>query len=167
MTMPKSELELHIEGLDCANCALTLERSIAQLDGMERVQVSFADATLRAVGTLDPEAIAQRVEALGYRAVNQPPPALQRPDAQVAASSGLWRSIAAFLRYLWTDRPTAVALVAAVLLLVTARHEDFQLGLVAVAAKLLCHHLGLGEGELGAAGSDQDSRHDRETIARR
>ena len=87
MTMPKSELELHIEGLDCANCALTLERSIAQLDGMERVQVSFADATLRAVGTLDPEAIAQRVEALGYRAVSHPPPAstrtpLRQPPAQ-------------------------------------------------------------------------------------
>ncbi|MFN2156766.1 MAG: cation transporter [Anaerolineae bacterium] len=66
MTTEKTELHYRIGGMDCADCALTLERSVAQLEGVDQVQVSFTTATLDAVGTLDPQAIAERVHALGY-----------------------------------------------------------------------------------------------------
>ena len=51
MTSP-SEIKLHIGGMDCANCALTLERSIQQLNGVEDAQVNFAAGTMEATGQL-------------------------------------------------------------------------------------------------------------------
>lgn len=120
MNTPESELTMHIEGLDCANCAMTLERSIAQLEGIEQVQVSFTNATLQAAGAPDREAIARRVEALGYRVVSQPPTQAPASDARAISPAGLWGGIATFLRYLWQDRSTAVALVATAVLVASA-----------------------------------------------
>ena len=53
MSTSSSELVLPVVGMDCAECALTLERSVAQLDGVEHVQVSFMAGTLQAKGSLD------------------------------------------------------------------------------------------------------------------
>jgi copper chaperone CopZ len=54
--------------MDCADCALTLERSVAKMEGVEHVQVNFIAGTLQARGTVDREAIVQQVHALGYQA---------------------------------------------------------------------------------------------------
>ncbi len=111
--MTTTERQLRIEGMDCANCALTLERSIGQLEGVEQAEVNFATTTLSVSGELDLDAINKRVEALGYRVVDedaesQPEAAEQEP----ARTPG-------FLRYLLADRDTAVALIGAALLLLT------------------------------------------------
>lgn len=59
-----------IEGMDCADCAQTIERAVSRLDGVTNVAVSFPVATMRVeyqpsgVGI---ERIAERVEKLGYR----------------------------------------------------------------------------------------------------
>jgi Cd2+/Zn2+-exporting ATPase len=108
MKTPNSELVLPVEGMDCADCALTLERSVAQLDGIERVQVSFVTGTLQVAGSFDPEAVVERVHALGYQVGDDP--------------SGESRSVArrdTFVRYLWRERSTAIALIGAVLLLLS------------------------------------------------
>jgi len=114
MTEQKTELRYRIDGMDCADCALTLERSIAQLDGVDRVQVSFTTATLEAVGTLDPHAIADRVHALGYKVRDE-----GRPEDTEDVTAEQGRGIVRFLRYLWRNHTTAIALVGGLLLLLT------------------------------------------------
>ena len=38
--------QLKIAGMDCADCALKLEKGVARLDGVHRADVSFATATM-------------------------------------------------------------------------------------------------------------------------
>jgi Zn2+/Cd2+-exporting ATPase len=114
MTTEKTELHYRIGGMDCADCALTLERSVAQLEGVDQVQVSFTTATLDAVGTLDPQAIAERVHALGYEVRTD----TEEEEAEPAAARE-GNGIVRFVRYLWQDRATALALIGGVLLLLT------------------------------------------------
>jgi Cd2+/Zn2+-exporting ATPase len=94
--------------MDCANCALTLERSVAQLEGIKEVQVSFVAGTLQAVGSFDPEAVVERVHALGYKVGDGAP----RERESVGKHE-------TFVHYLWKERRTAVALLGAVLLLLS------------------------------------------------
>ena len=41
-TPPPDTIELTIRGMDCADCALNLERSVARLAGVTACEVSFA-----------------------------------------------------------------------------------------------------------------------------
>ena len=102
------EKTFHVEGMDCASCALKLEQSVAQLDGIELVEVSFAGETLRVAGRFEPDAVAARVHALGYQ-VASGPRNTPRPEAGSETLA----------RYLWSDRTTVVALIGAVLLLLS------------------------------------------------
>ncbi len=106
------KLELKITGLDCADCALTLERGVGQLDGVEKITVNFNTATLKAVGSLDHAAIVGRVRALGYDVVDQRE-GEQAPVAETRAGAG------GFIRYLTRSRATSIALIGAALLLLT------------------------------------------------
>lgn len=107
-----------IEGMDCANCALTLERSLAQLPGVEEVQVNFTSTLLEARGNFDRNALVARVQALGYQAIDpaQRPPALpaNTPGAQVESSG-----IIGFIKFLLGQRQTMVAAGAALLLILS------------------------------------------------
>lgn len=62
--------ELPIEGMDCADCALKLERGVGRLEGVLWSAVQYSSGTLR-VGydpeQVAPEDVARRVEELGYR----------------------------------------------------------------------------------------------------
>ena len=115
MAESNTELNLRVEGMDCANCALTLERSLAQIEGVDRVQVSFTLGTLEAVGQMDRQAVVDRVHALGYE--------VQEQDDQVetagATDKPRKKGIAGFVGYLWRDRSTAIALAGAVLLVLS------------------------------------------------
>jgi len=116
MQAPRSELALQIKGMDCANCALTLERGVARLEGVEHVQVNFTTATLEAVGSLDPEAIVARVHALGYQVADGDAKAAANGPREARQMPG---GVAGFVSYLWQDRATAVALAGAALLLLS------------------------------------------------
>jgi Cd2+/Zn2+-exporting ATPase len=97
----KQDKQYQITGMDCANCALTLERSLGQLPGVDSVTVNFTAATLEARGSFDPQALVKRVEALGYHAV-EPGTATAAPATETGIGKptkiGLW----GFLDYLWT-----------------------------------------------------------------
>ena len=116
MQAPKSELALQIKGMDCANCALTLERGIGRLAGVEHVQVNFTTATLEAVGSLDPEAIVARVHALGYQVADGDAETAADEPQETRQTPG---GVTGFVSYLWKDRSTAIALAGAVLLLLS------------------------------------------------
>jgi len=83
-TRTNDEWVLGITGMDCADCALKLERSVAAMDGVLDCRVDFMTARMRVRGAVDPAQVAARVQALGY-GVTQPG---QRPE-QDGASAGL------------------------------------------------------------------------------
>ncbi|GBL37673.1 probable copper-transporting ATPase PacS [Anaerolineaceae bacterium] len=84
--MPKTEtLELPIAGMDCGECAQTVQRAIARLPGVQSVQVYLASE--KAVIQLDParvqlQALHAVVEGAGYR-VPAPTPAAAAPAPQL------------------------------------------------------------------------------------
>ncbi len=106
-------LEFRISGMDCADCALTLERGVGQLEGVELAEVSFPSATLRVRGNASVEVIVGRVRALGYDVVGEEQGPSTRPVRHVGGVGG-------FVRYLFAERRTAVAVLAAGLLAVAA-----------------------------------------------
>ena len=61
------EVKYSIQGMDCADCALSLERSLAQIKGVEQVNVNYTTGFLEANGSFDPQDLIKRVEALGYK----------------------------------------------------------------------------------------------------
>jgi Cd2+/Zn2+-exporting ATPase len=109
------EVKVQIAGMDCADCALTLERGIANLDGIEHVSVNFSTAMLEASGEFDPQQVVKRVESLGYRVAEAQESSSEQQPVQVASDGVL-----GFLRYLLSKRETAIAFGSAILLLLSA-----------------------------------------------
>ncbi len=107
-------ITFHVTGMDCADCALILERSVGQLDGVDAVQVNFTSATLEATGTADTERIIERVRALGYDVLTPEERAAQL-DAERSAAP-LPGGVGGFLMYLVHSRQTALIVVSAALL---------------------------------------------------
>ncbi|MCC6905507.1 MAG: cation-translocating P-type ATPase [Anaerolineae bacterium] len=99
-----------IHGMDCANCAKTLELSIAQMDGVKDVQVNFTSTIMEGTGTPDTAGLLRRVRALGYDVVEEASGAPQKDTPS-------YRGVAGFIRFLLAERRTAIALAAAVLML--------------------------------------------------
>ncbi|MCL5109547.1 MAG: cadmium-translocating P-type ATPase [Chloroflexi bacterium] len=62
--------EFGLTGMDCADCAVTIERNLASVGGVAEAKVNFAAATLkvRHAPSLTPEQLARVVEASGYGA---------------------------------------------------------------------------------------------------
>ncbi|MCZ7669081.1 MAG: heavy-metal-associated domain-containing protein [Chloroflexi bacterium] len=61
-----TEQTYHITGMDCADCARSLEKGVGKLDGIASCQISFTTETLRVQGDAAPETIIARVQELGY-----------------------------------------------------------------------------------------------------
>jgi Cd2+/Zn2+-exporting ATPase len=58
---------LHITGMDCADCALKLEKGVGHLTGVETCRVNFTTAKMEVVTTLnDQTPIVARIRSLGY-----------------------------------------------------------------------------------------------------
>jgi len=66
MVNMNGELELVITGMDCADCALTLQKSIERLDGVQACSVNFASGRMRVHGSVAVVAVSGTVTALGY-----------------------------------------------------------------------------------------------------
>ena len=117
-----------VQGMDCANCALTLERSLAQIEGVQRVQVNFTAATLEAEGSFDPQTLVNRVQALGYRAVepDQSTPKVSQAGAEWSIYTRIHErhrnlgTMVGFTQFLWASSHGRLALVGALLLLLTS-----------------------------------------------
>ncbi|MBK8987234.1 MAG: heavy metal translocating P-type ATPase [Chloroflexi bacterium] len=102
-----TEQTFQITGMDCADCARSVEKGVARLAGIESCQLNFTTETLRVTGNADRAAIVARVQELGYdvASANQ---LTNRPANQPAT---------AFFPYLWARRDTRLALLAALLIL--------------------------------------------------
>ena len=112
--MTRTEVRYQIEGMDCANCALTLERSLSKIEGLDEVQVNFSTASMHASGNFNPQLLVERIQALGYQVST-----VQKPGYPEIKSPDNPDGILGFIRFLLSDRRTSIAFLAAVLLLVS------------------------------------------------
>lgn len=103
------ETRYNIEGLDCANCAMTLQQGIAGLAGIDQAHVDFTTATLTVSGTTSAQTIRKRVRAMGYH--------VTEPDAEAkpaAAETG-----GGFFAFMMKSPYNQMVLVLAALLLIS------------------------------------------------
>jgi Zn2+/Cd2+-exporting ATPase len=100
-----------VEGMDCAACARTVEKSVAALDGVASARVSFGAGILVISGGTPDEKITSAVSRAGYRAR----PAVRRAAASPPAP--FWRSD---VRALSTTASVALLLVAVLASLASA-----------------------------------------------
>lgn len=111
--------QYQIEGMDCADCARTLENSLARMEGVESVHVEFSTARLELAGVVEPQAIQTRVAALGYRAIPEGDTVVETPRRGVSTVARL----GIFARYMAGNRHTALAAIGAILLMLSAPLE--------------------------------------------
>ncbi|MHB8817735.1 MAG: heavy metal translocating P-type ATPase [Bellilinea sp.] len=97
-----------IEGMDCADCALTIERGVGKLDGVRSVAVNFSTAKLLVEGRVDPEGVKRQVEKLGYRLVDKERELSIKPQP---------RFIPGFIQYLFGTIESKLVLVGGGLIL--------------------------------------------------
>ena len=72
--MPKKELTLHIEGLDCPECAGNIEQIMGKVKGVTNARISFATEILRITyntETTNRKEIEKRIQQLGYKISNK------------------------------------------------------------------------------------------------
>jgi Cd2+/Zn2+-exporting ATPase len=122
----QKEVKYAIQGMDCADCALSLERSLAQIQGVEQVNVNFTTGLLEAHGSFDPQKLIQRVEALGYKAHLPGSPVNNEAASTESSSRRREPKLPGFLGYLYASRETRLALLGAVLLLLSALVSFFS-----------------------------------------
>ncbi len=104
-TQAPAEQDTHkvkIVGMDCGSCAMTIENSMRQLDGVKDVSVSFTTETMELTGSVDESAVESRLKELGYRIANEEDAAPQ----MVMEHHGL----SGFLHFLWEQPPLRMAL---------------------------------------------------------
>src|SRR5438093_12640507 len=79
------QMEFTIEGMDCGDCAITIEKAVAGLPGVEAASVNFGAArlTVKESSLAQPgleSAITRKVSEAGYRAT---PAGRRAPPVQV------------------------------------------------------------------------------------
>ena len=114
--------EFRLEGMDCADCALKLEKGVSRLDGVLHCAVDFAGAKMRVeydVEKTDQDAIVGRIRQLGYDVAEEKPPVSE------SAPGGL-RGLLAFM----SRRRRDILTLASGLLILLA----FALGLAGAPA---------------------------------
>ncbi|GIV64488.1 MAG: hypothetical protein KatS3mg045_1827 [Bellilinea sp.] len=108
-----AEQRYRIEGMDCADCALKIEKGVRQLDGVERVELNFSTAFLTVEGEVSPQAVQKRVEQLGYR--------LQADSPNLSAGGRVESFLPGLVRYLFASHESRLALLGGGL---TARRSN-------------------------------------------
>jgi Zn2+/Cd2+-exporting ATPase len=117
-----------IEGMDCADCALKIEKGVRKLPQVENVSIDFATGWLQIEGEAAPETVRQRVEALGYRMLEAQP--RTSPD-----KSRFRNPVLGFWKYLMARIETRLALVGGLLLVLS--FAAGSLGMNAVVIRMV------------------------------
>lgn len=94
-----------IAGMDCGDCAITIESSIGHLPGVEAATVSFTNQTMEVIGNIGANAIEHRLTELGYRLVKDP--------SQTGVKPPEHRGVRGFVEFLWAQPPLRRAMFVA------------------------------------------------------
>ena len=92
----------HVDGMDCASCARTVQKVVSGVEGVREAQVFFGNATLLVDGDASPASIQAAVRRAGYTA--------QPAGRRAEASAPFWRRSA---RSLSTTLSVVLLLAAA------------------------------------------------------
>ena len=103
----------HITGMDCADCARSVERGVSRLDGADEVMLNFSMGTLRLQGEVSDDEVVARVRELGYDVAEEGADGRGAEDAREPRKKG----VAGFIQFLLQRRDTTLALIALVLIL--------------------------------------------------
>ncbi len=101
-----------ITGMDCADCARSIERGVQRLAGVDEAMLNFSLGTLKVSGEIAAAAIVARVRELGYDVADE---AATGPGGQ-PESGAMPRGLRGFLHYLLARRDTTLALIGALLI---------------------------------------------------
>ena len=130
------EQRYQITGMDCANCALSIERGVAKLPDVRAATINFTTGALRVEGEVAPERIVARVRELGYDVVekttdDRPPTAEshEHDHDHTPSSNGRPSAIGGLLPYLWERWDTRLALLAALLIIPGVLFDELLPGL--------------------------------------
>ena len=145
--MIENEQRYQITGMDCADCARSIEKGVTRLDGVQAAMLNFTTGSLRVAGEVAPERVIARVRELGYDATTADgrrptagttadgrPLTAERDDHghdhDHAPSGGGRRSVVGgLLPYLWGRWDTRLALLAALLVLPGLLFDELMPGL--------------------------------------
>ena len=94
-----------IEGMDCADCARTIEKGVSKLAGVHSVAVDYVTGVLKLDGEVDNTALRERVSALGYRVADYAD--LKTMQIAPTAENG----VIAFAKFLLKESNTRFAVV--------------------------------------------------------
>ena len=109
--MAEQQQTFQITGMDCADCARTIERGVAGLEGVQACSLNYTAATLKVQGDTARETIVSRVRALGYDVASG------ESRVEAANSKHTTSGPFGFIRFLLARTNTALALVGALLVL--------------------------------------------------
>ncbi|MBC8162490.1 MAG: cation-translocating P-type ATPase, partial [Roseiflexaceae bacterium] len=105
MKATSTDLIMRVQGMDCAGCAQTIERGVAQLAGVQACTLNFTTEKLLVSGSISRELVVARVRELGFDIV-ETPVALAVPAAPPS-----------FLAFMWQRWETRLALLGVLLVL--------------------------------------------------
>ena len=106
MSTTNTELTFQVTGLDCANCAKSVETGVRQLAGVQTCELTFTSEKLRVTGEVEPQSIIDRVRELGFDVATE--------TTGGAATPGQPSN---FVQFLWRRLDTRLALIGALLIL--------------------------------------------------
>jgi len=108
-TNPQSKTYI-ITGMDCAECASTVQKGVSSLDGVTSARVDLATSKLHLIGEVPLDRLEQRVKALGYGL---------EANAPIVPKKALRGGVLGFWDYLVSRRETQLALIGGALILAT------------------------------------------------
>jgi Cd2+/Zn2+-exporting ATPase len=129
-TRQPDRVTYRVGGMDCADCALKVEKGVRQLKGVEKVQVDFMTGLLQVEGVVSDDDVRKRVTTLGYR-IAEPDEETHCSDSQCSCGdeddcreadqparvkTGVAASGLRFFHYLLDETETRLALIGGLLL---------------------------------------------------
>jgi Zn2+/Cd2+-exporting ATPase len=109
-----------ITGMDCADCAKSIERGVGKLDGVSACAISFGAAVLKVEGDVARESVLKRVRDLGFGVAED---AASGESAAAPTQSARWfdrlpsGGALGFLKFLLSRANTTLAVLGALLIL--------------------------------------------------
>ncbi len=107
MTTVQKQQTFHIQGLDCPDCARSLQNGVSKLEGVESCVLNFNTGKLDIVGDVPAEAVVRRVQEFGNEVV----------EPEVKADQPHTHRTPNFISFMWQRRDTRMALIGALLIL--------------------------------------------------
>lgn len=102
-----------IQGMDCADCAVHIEKGVRQIKGVQNARVDYATGLLQITGEVDDHSLQTRMESLGYSI--QP----RTTDGQTSNRRQASGGPVGFWRYIMARTETRLALAGGLLVLLS------------------------------------------------